>query len=230
MEMKTIVTTERKCFAKHVVPLYGRTYIPLPKIPSNIEFGKTYYAYDRDGNRLTAFKLLAVSFCPIGNDSRTVCYIKLPLEHPMWYAHFFDTFKIFKSGKDFTDYIMTGNGQHKVTFDVFTCDANDDDGCGFAVKKTYRWDKRANRPVLVNSLINHLFITKDCTYVGYSNEYRGEHGTLEKGYATAEDCIRANMSGLEIVEFDEPSEIDINLDLENCNGARIKYCRNFEFL
>lgn len=229
MEMKTIVTTERKCFAKHAVPLYGRTYIPLPKIPSNIEFGKTYYYYN-DRNALVAFKLLAVSFCPIGNGSRAVYYIKIPNKSPMWMAHFFDTYKIFKSGKDFTDYIMTGNGQHKVTFDVFTCDANNDDGCGFAVKRTYRWDKRANRPVLVNSLINHLFITKDCTYVGYSNEYRGEHGTLEKGYATAQECINANMSGLEIVEFDEPSEIDINLDVENCNGARIKYCRNFEFL
>ena len=221
MEMKTIVTTEGKCFAKHVVPLYGRTYIPLPKIPSNIEFGETYYAYDRDENRLIAFKLLAVSFCPIGNCSRTVCYIKLPQEQPMWYVHFFDTYKIFKSEKDFMDYMVTGNGQHDVRFDVFTCDANDNDGSGFAVKRTYRWDKRANRPILVNSLINHLFITKDCTYVGFSHEYRGEHGTLEKGYATAQECVRANMSGLEIVEFDEPSEIDISLDVENCDRARI---------
>ena len=219
--MKTIVTTEKTCFAKHAVPLYERTYIPLPKIPSNIELEKTYYAYDGEANRLIAFKLLAVSFCPIGNDSRTVCYIKLPQEQPMWYVHFFDTYKIFKSEKDFMDYMITGNGQHKVMFDVFTCEANDDDGSGFAVKRTYRWDKCAKRPILVKSLINHLFITKDCTYVGFSHEYRGELGTLEKGYSSAEDCIRANVSGLEIVEFDEPSEIDISLDVENCDRARI---------
>ena len=230
MEKETIITTEKKCFAKHAVPLYGRTYIPLPKIPSNIELGETYYAYDMDKNRLTAFKLLAVSFHPIGDDSRAAYYIKIPQEQPMWYVHFFDTFKIFKSENDFRNYIMTGKGQHKVTFDVFICDINDDYGCGFALKRTYRWDKRENRPVLVNSLINHLFITKDYAYVGFSHEYLGENDTLEKGYATAQECINANMSGLEIVEFDEPSEIDINLDVENCNGARIKYCRNFEFL
>lgn len=221
MEKKTIVTTEKSCFSKYGVPLYGRAYIPLPKIPSNIEFGKTYYAYNGDKNKLIAFKLLAVSFCPIGNDSKTMYYIQLPLEHPMWYVDFFDTFKIFKSGKDFMDYMVTGNGQHKVTFDVFTCDANDDNGCGFAVKRTYRWDKRVNHPVLVNSLINHLFITKDCTYVGFSHEYRGKLDTFEKGYATAEECTRANMSGLEIVDFDEPSEFDINLDVENSDRARI---------
>lgn len=219
--MKTIVTTEKTCFGKHSVPLYGHVFIPLPKIPSNIELEKTYYAYDGDAGRLTAFKLLAVSFCPIGNTSRTMCYIKLPQEEPMWFAHFFDTYEIFKSERDFMDYMITGNGLHKVKFDVFTCDANDDDGSGFALKRTYRWDKRAKRPILVKSLINHLFITKDCTYVGYSHEYRGELGTLEKGYATAAECIKGNLFGLEIVEFDEPSEIDISLDVENCESARI---------
>lgn len=216
MKQELIVTDNQSKFKG--IPIVN-TYITNDiEIPTNVEFGTTYYKYCADRKQLIAFKIFAISYERNSRGLITRLYLVkfAGNSEPVWMHGVFIGLT-FKTINDFRSYQSGGSGLFVVKFEKLT-----NDGSGYyRIRRTYYWSKKENRPVLTDSKIKHVLITKDKLYVCISYEHT-QYCKVEMGYPTAEECAMANLNGLNIVDFDE-DPIDINIDLgENTRTKVIK--------
>ena len=215
MRQSVVITTDRSAFTDINVPFIGKDWIKRPLIPTNIEFDEVYYLYSKKLNQVTAFKLLAISYRYDCFETYRVYYVKYATKSdPIWVNDIFKNNIVFKSLDDFNEYIANGYGRVVEKDEPLDFDSAIKDGSGLTIKRTYYWNKSENRPKMCNSQINHILITKDKVYISISHIYRvySTQNPIE-GFETKEDCIKANMNGLTIVKFDEPS-LNIKVDFE----------------
>jgi hypothetical protein len=215
MRQSVVITTDRNVFKDNSVPFIGKDWIRRPLIPTNIDFDKVYYLYNKQLNQVTAFKLLAISFrYDYFEMYRVYCVKYATKSEPVWVTDIFKNNIVFESLEDFNEYIANGNGRVVETYEPLDFDSAIKDGSGLTIKRTYYWNKAENRPKMCNSRINHILITKDKVYISISHvcSVYSSRNPIE-GFETKEDCIKANMNGLTIVKFEKPS-LNIKIDFE----------------
>ena len=226
---KLVVTTHMDLDNPYGVPMIGNSYVTRIQdacLPSNLFIGKTYYYLTTEGN-LIAFKIHAYTFVqPYVTYSATLYgLIQTPTE-TSWRYDVFNCL-IFESVDDYYTYLETGKGNIKIEKQSFN---NDNSKSCFAppfyLRKTYYWNKTSQRPKVTDTRMWRILITDTCVYVEVDythNQYRTE----EEGFPSAEECIKHNIDGMKIVEFDDP-KIVINVHIEEPKTPKVRVLKFIE--
>jgi hypothetical protein len=185
-----------------------------PKIPKNIVLGKTYYTIE-DGN-LIAFRIKAYSFTQNVCETRTWCFVETPNDS-YWSLTILDK-HIFENVEDYYTYLASGKGNLKICYDYFTND--DKEKKGFALLKTYYWNKREERPKATNTRMHYVLVDEENVYVGI-DYHHSQYNTTELGYSSGEECIKANIDGMKIIEFAEP-KVSFSFHIEEPTEPKIR--------
>ena len=183
------------------------------KIPRNITLGATYYTLS--GGNLIAFKIRAYSFTQSTAYCTTWYLIETPLE-TTWSTSFLGN-PIFASVEDYYSYIASGNGRIKVEYEYFT---NLKENKGFELKKTYYWNKQNQRPFITSTRMYNVLVTDTKVYVGVDYTH-SQYGKNERGFVSGEECIKANINGMQIIEFNEPN-VSFTFHIEEPTEPKIR--------
>lgn len=193
----------------------GVICIYSPKIPSNITLGKTYYYIDTNCH-LVAFRIKAYSFVQAHpTDGKTMCLVETP------YKTFWDdkilSRPIFNSVEDYYTYLASGENRLEIKYTYFN---NGDDKRSFFLEKTYYWNEGKHRPQVTETKLHYVLITEKNVYIGVDYTH-SQYCKKEMGYASGEDCIKANVDGMKIIEFAEPS-IPFDLFIEEPKEPKVR--------
>lgn len=185
----------------------------MPFIPNNIVLGKTYYYLNC--NNLIAFKVRAYSFrSSTGVKDVLIALIETP-QGSRWSETIFEG-KIFESVEDYYTYLASGKGLFLVKKDRMTFRGNTD----LEFLNTYFWHKGIARPQKTNTRMHYILITDTKVYVGVDYTH-AQYGTREQGFMSGEDCIKANIDGMQIIDFAEPS-VSINITIEEPTEPKVR--------
>ena len=213
---KLVVTTHMDLDNPYGVPMIGKSYvigISHGWLPSNLFIGKTYYHLTKEGN-LIAFKIHAYTFIQLycTYDATLYGLIQTPTE-TSWRWDVFNGL-IFESVDDYYTYLETGKGNIIIKRQEFN------GGKTFHLPKTYYWNKTSQRPKVTDTRMWRILITDTCVYVEVDymhNQYRTE----EEGFSSPEECIKHNIDGMKILEFDDP-KIVINVHIEEPKTPKVR--------
>lgn len=192
----------------------GVICIYSPQIPTNITLGKTYYHIDTDGN-LVAFRIKAYSFVQAHpTEGKTMCLVETP--NKTFWDNKILSCPIFNSVEDYYTYLASGQGRIKVEYAYLSnnCCHN------FSLKKTYYWNKAKHRPQVTETMLHNVLITEKNVYIGVDYTH-AQYSKREMGYASGEDCIKANVDGMKIIEFSEPN-ISFTLRIEEPKEPKVR--------
>ena len=196
----------------------GVISIYSPKIPTNIIIGKTYYYIDTNGH-LVAFRIKAYSFVQAHpTEGKTMCLVETP-NNTFWDDKIFSR-PIFNSVEDYYTYLASGENRLEIKYTYFT---NGNDNRNFFLKKTYYWHKQKQRPQVTETKLHFVLITEKNVYIGVDYTH-SQYSKKEMGYASGEDCIKANIDGMKIIEFAEPS-ITFDLFIEEPKEPKVRILR-----
>ena len=184
----------------------------MPMIPNNIVLGKTYY-YLNCGD-LIAFKVRAYSFRSEGAKGVLVALIETPKGR--WWSETIFEGKIFESVEDYYTYLASGKGLFFVKKDQMTFRGN----THLEFINTYFWHKGLARPQKTNTQMHYILITDTKIYIGVDYTH-AQYGVREQGFTSGEDCIKANIEGMKIIEFAEP-QININITIEEPTEPKVR--------
>ena len=224
---KLVVTTHMDLDNPYGVPMIDKSYsicIHGGWLPSNLFIGKTYYHLTKEGN-LIAFKIHAYTFVQLYSDATLYGLIQTPTE-TSWRWDVFNGL-IFESVEDYYTYLETGKGNIKIERQNFNNDNSK--SCfdkSFYLRKTYYWNKLSQRPKVTDTRMWRILITDTHVYVEVDymhNQYRTE----EEGFSSAEECIKHNIDGMKIVEFDDP-KIVINVHIEEPKTPKVRVIKCIE--
>lgn len=192
-------------------------YIYKARIPNNIVIGKTYYRIDTDGN-LVAFRIKAFSIKQgHPTDGITMCLVETPFK-TFWSSNIL-SFPIFNEKEDYYNYLASGQGAIKVEYAYLSNDCTHN----FSMKKTYYWNKAQHRPQVTETNIHFVLVTDTKIYFGVDYTHV-QYRQREMGYVSGEDCIKANIDGMKIIEFAEP-KVTINLHIEEPKEPKVRVLR-----
>jgi hypothetical protein len=192
----------------------GVHYIYKARIPKNIVIGKTYYYIDKESN-LVAFRIKAFSITQgHPTDGKTMCLVETPFK--TFWSNGILSSPIFNEKEDYYNYLASGQGAIKVEYDYLSNDC-----ChNFSMKKTYYWSKALHRPQVTETNMHFVLITDTKVYFGVDYTH-SQYSKKEMGYASGEDCIKANIDGMKIIEFAEP-KVTINLHIEEPKEPKVR--------
>jgi hypothetical protein len=192
----------------------GTICLYSPKLPTNIILGKTYYYIDTNGN-LVAFRIKAFSITQgHPTDGKTMCLVETPFK--TFWSNGILSSPIFNEKEDYYNYLASGQGAIKVEYDYLSNDC-----ChNFSMKKTYYWSKALHRPQVTETNMHFVLITDTKVYFGVDYTH-SQYSKKEMGYASGEDCIKANIDGMKIIEFAEP-KVTINLHIEEPKEPKVR--------
>lgn len=218
MGRKLVVTTNFNNF-KNVPSIGGssRGYclkLFNPKFPKNIVLGKTYYTII-NGN-LVAFRIKAYCFTQSVCDTYLWSFVETANGFADWTNTIFRN-HIFASVEDYYNYLSSGVGNVKLEYSNFS---NLEENKGFRLKNTYYWNKQNQRPQATDTKLYYVLIDEEHVYVGIDYTH-GQYGKLEQGYSNGEDCIKANIDGMNIIEFAEPN-ISFSIKIEEPKEPKIR--------
>lgn len=192
----------------------GVHYIYKAKFPNNIVIGKTYYRIDKDNN-LVAFRIKAFSITQgHPSDGKLMCLVETPFK-TFWSSNIL-SFPIFNEKEDYYNYLANGQGAIKVEYAYLSNDCTHN----FSMKKTYYWSKALHRPQVTETNMHFVLITDTKVYFGVDYTH-SQYSNREMGYASGEDCIKANIDGMKIIEFAEP-KVTINLHIEEPKEPKVR--------
>lgn len=192
------------------------TKLYTAKIPTNITIGATYYTLLK-GN-LIAFKIRAYSFTQSFAETTTWCLVETPNE-TTWSCAFLQNL-IFASVEDYYNYIASGVGNINIQYKFFT---NLKENKGFELRKTYYWNRQEQRPKATSTRLYYVLVTDTKVYVGIDYNHN-QYADNNIGYASGEDCIKANINGMKIIEFSEPN-ISFTLHIEEPKEPKVRVLR-----
>ena len=224
---KLVVTTHMDLDNPYGVPMIDKSYaicIHGGWLPSNLFIGKTYYHLTKEGN-LIAFKIHAYTFVQLYSDATLYGLIQTPTE-TSWRWDVFNGL-IFESVEDYYTYLETGKGNIIIKRQNFNNDNSK--SCfdkSFYLRKTYYWNKSSQRPKVTDTRMWRILITDTHIYVEVDymhNQYRTE----EEGFSSAEECIKHNIDGMKIVEFDDP-KIVVNVHIEEPKTPKVRVIKFIE--
>lgn len=209
-KMTLNVTTNFEMFTNISCPMrnYNLTWIgSKAQIPTNIEFNKTYYRYDN--NNLIAFRILAIAIGEVNNAAASFYLVQTPNNEPIWTPNFLNENSIlFSSTEHYLSYVAQQRKRLDLSFKSFY-DAFKHLSSNqylFEVDKTYVWDDYHKKPIARRTYMYYLLITENGITIG-TNHYN-ERG---KGYANLDDCIKAHLHNMQIIDFNDECEITIHV-------------------
>lgn len=205
MNTSVHLTLTQTPFEKFNTPRYESTCISLGvKLPTNIQFNRTYYRFNVQRNELQAFRILAITL----NISQHICaLIQEPnCDEPRWVDDLFDD-KIFTSVDKFVQHASNGASALYLGMrgigDILT-EYRYAAIVGFR-GLVWKWDT-ANKCATNDFLprIRYILINEEGFYVCF--------GSSEQFYLNKAECVRDNLSGVSIKDFaEDPYKITINV-------------------
>ena len=222
---KLVVTTNMRLDNFHNVPLIrqdGTIGIYDGWLPKNLSIGKLYYFLSKEGN-LVAFKIHAYTFVKHNYSTALYGLIQTPTE-TSWRNDVFDGL-IFESVEDYYTYLESGKGNINIEKQPFNQKGNDYD-TSFHLHKTYYWNKSKQRPQVTDTRMWRILITDTHIYVEVDYTH-SQYRTREKGFSSAEECIKHNIDGMKIVDFDDPKVI-INIQIEEPKTPKVRVIKFIE--
>lgn len=226
MGKKLVITTNLQQFEN--VPQIGgpgsngyALHLYKPLIPTNITLGKTYYTICNGD--LVAFRIKAYSYTQSFTDTKLWCFVEMANGESKWDCNLWQ-YNIFESVEDYYTYIASGVGNIKIEYAKFT--NNLEDLKGFSIKNTYYWNKKKQRPQVVETRMFYVLIDESNVYVGVDYNH-AQYGKTEQGYSSGEDCIKANIDGMKIIKFAEPN-ISFSFNIEIPKEPKIRVLKFIE--
>lgn len=184
------------------------------EFPSELLFGMTYFIYKN--NKLIAFRVLAYAFY-----SQITTYrkeglsflIQTPNEPLKWEKDFLTTNSIvFDSVESFMEHQVSGKGNISLGWRYCT-------GVFPFLKgyesitlqgKVWKWDERKNCPTNdFHPRLDYFVVKDDDVIVGFDKKRLGTNYFLTK-----QDCIKHRCDKLEIIDFDDISEVNVFEDIK----------------
>jgi hypothetical protein len=217
MGKKLVITTNLKQF-ENVPQINSNNGYTLhlhdTKIPTNIVLGKIYYTiFDGD---LIAFRIKAYSYIQLTYSAKLCYLVENAIGDVYWDCTLLNG-KIFESVEDYYTYLSSGVGNVQIEYAKFT---NLNDGNGFCLKNTYFWHKKNQRPQATETKLFYILIDEEHIYVGVDYTHR-QYENIEQGFSSGEECIRANIDGMKIIEFAEPN-ISFSIKIEEPKEPKIR--------
>lgn len=222
---KLVVTTHMGLDNFHNVPIIreGATIgIHNGWLPKNLSIGKTYYHLTKEGN-LIAFKIHAYTFIHGTYDATLYGLIQTPTE-TSWRCDVFNGL-IFENVEDYYTYLESGKGNIIIEKQHFNEKGNDND-TSFRLYKTYYWNKSYQRPKVTNTRMWRILITDTHIYVEVDYTH-SQYCKRENGFSSAEECIKYNIDGMKIVDFDDPKVI-VNIQIEEPKTPKVRVIKFIE--
>lgn len=221
---KLVVTTHMDLANFHNVPMISKdaTIGIHGWLPKNLSIGKLYYFLSKDGN-LVAFKIHAYTFVQRTYSATLYGLIQTPTE-TSWRNDVFNGL-IFESVEDYYAYLESGKGNINIEKQPFNEKGNDHD-TSFHLYKTYYWNKSYQRPKVTNTRMWRILITDTHIYVEVDYTH-SQYCTRENGFSSAEECIKHNIDGMKIVDFDDP-KIIVNIQIEEPKTPKVRVIKFIE--
>ena len=176
-------------------------------------FGHTYYRVYKGS--LTQFRILAYAVKSRLTTQRNTClsfWVQLPGMQPQWIDEFItkDT-PIFNSKEEFLYYQVNGTGKLELHWtEIQKLFPSLCDNQFFTLRnKTWQWCPYQCKPICdFAPHIKNIFVSQHGLFINVATtHYSNRHIYLNK-----EDCVKAQLDGLGIVEFaDEAITIDITI-------------------
>lgn len=226
--MMATITNDVKVFEQMNVPTLGMYEFNNLRVPTMLEFGKTYYR-ERNG-KLVAFKIYAYAICKakdnqhILNNSNNYLDIAYYVQYAdsglRWECKTLDRL-CFESKEDYFAHI-NGIENRSVEWcwdSIYIKIQNTKGLCidplhritrNITLNGRYVWDNTQNKPELRCLYIEYLLFTNDggIFCVSYNKNC---DGSLCNGFATYEECANDHINGMAVVDFEECS---FNLNIE----------------
>ena len=224
---KLVVTTHMNFDNPYGVPMIDESYATCIHggwLPSNLFIGKTYYHLTKEGN-LIAFKIHAYTFVQLYSDATLYGLIQTPTE-TSWRADVFNGL-IFESVEDYYTYLETGKGNIIINRQNFNNDnSNSCFAKSFYLDKTYYWNQSSQRPKVTHTRMWRILITDTHVYIEVDYMHH-QYWTDEEGFSSPEECIKHNIDGMKIVEFDEPKVV-VNVHIEEPKTPKVRVIKCIE--
>lgn len=178
---------------------------------TNLEFGKVYYIiYEK---KLLAFKIKAISVIRGGYLIETPFGLK-------WFS--LECFRLFFSKEHYFKYLENQLNPIEYSFETpnlfnlgFTQPVNK-----FRLCNSYKWFKEYGKPMQQSSKIFDVLYTEN-GFVVYYKLYD------DKSYKTYQECLQANLDGMEICDFVE-EETTIHFHIKTETKPKIHVLRFIE--
>ena len=193
MEQTFKISKSKTPFEQMEVPEFNGSYIPIAfRIPTSVPYNQTIYMYVSSTNELKAVRIMAISFTFACD--RISALVQFPGDVPFWVNDIFKN-PMFKSKEHFFSYTMGCacplDLNWKCVRDIYPS------YCHAAVVslKNYcwKWVNGAARNGVECPPIEYLLINDEGTFVCIRENY----------YTTQEECIKENLNGLVIDDFDD---------------------------
>ena len=178
--------------------------------PTNLEFNKKYYEVNK--GKIIAFKVLAMALYRDGyyNYSyKLKYYVQYSNGKPIWVNTLKDT-PIFTSKEHYIDYINDSNN-HIKPFDLGYKYGMLGSSDYLRFLKTYIITKDKQKPIAVESKINHVLITSDGMFVCLSHQFE-RFGNKYNGYDNYNDCMASYLNNMVVEDFEEET-LNINIEV-----------------
>jgi len=187
-------------------------------LPKNLTIGKTYYHLTKGGN-LIAFKIHAYTFLK-RHGTTLFGLIQTPTE-TSWRCDVFQGL-IFENVEDYYTYLESGKGNINIEKQPFEYGSRK----SFYLYKTYYWNKSKQRPQVTNTRMWRILITDTHVYIEVDYTHC-QYCTRENGFSSAEECIKYNIDGMKIVDFDDPKVI-VNIQIEEPKTPKVRVIKFIE--
>lgn len=191
-------------------------------LPLNLSIGKTYYHLTKGGN-LIAFKIHAYTFLKRNYSATLFGLIQTPTE-TSWRCDVFQGL-IFENVEDYYTYLESGKGNIIIQKQLFNEKGNNHD-TSFRLYKTYYWNKSRQRPQVTNTRMWRILITDTHVYIEVDYTHC-QYGIRENGFSSAEECIKYNIDGMKIVDFEDPKVI-VNIQIEEPKTPKVRVIKFIE--
>lgn len=188
-------------------------------LPLNLSIGKTYYHLTKGGN-LIAFKIHAYTFLKRHSNTTLFGLIQTPTE-TSWRCDVFQGL-IFENVEDYYTYLESGKGNINIEKQPF----NDGNRNSFYLHKTYYWNKSKQRPHVTETRMWRILITDTHVYIEVDYTHC-QYSIRENGFSSAEECIKYNIDGMKIVDFDDPKVI-VNIQIEEPKTPKVRVIKFIE--
>ena len=203
-------TFDLTSFVNLNAPLYGGYNIRSFRFPmGNKLFGKTFYTII-DGT-IYGLKILAWALCGTSSSPRTMFLIQTPT-FTKW-LHLYE-FPIFTSVND----LVEGKNKYDMPvvwdYEFFKntptslrlTNRGDSSSRNWEVRQSFYYSKSSGRADETNTKIKYLVGTPQGVFFGLEQK--------ENCYNTKEECLSAKFNGMDIVDFAEPTIIEIKFEIQ----------------
>lgn len=188
---------------------YSSTFDLGRHAPTNIPYGQKLYM--KKGRELMAVKILMATYITTLKDQHKFnnfhkgngcwCYLVQTPYGTEWRNDITNAM-FFYSKEEYFKHLETGTGGFSIEYKSFACLTNKGFGT-MSFKQSWKWNGHCAEPSV--SLIRHIVINENGINIILNN--------YDREYWTKDDCIKANIDGLKIIDFPE-TEHSIKVSIE----------------